>query len=121
MNPKIDTKSMMATMPMFLEIDKEIDNFYKLVNEKNIEPKTLHDLERIEKFFNNTLSNIKELINKSNYSKEDKLLLKSKLTLDFHGGLSEKFNLDFNAIPAALGQYNQKIFNKALEDLQKIM
>ena len=121
MNPKVDTKAMMASIPMFVSIDEELANFYILIKEKDIEPKTLQDLERVEKFFNKTLNTILELINNSSYENVEKVLLKSKLIIDFHADIAEKFNFDFLLIPSAFGPYNQNLINKSMEDLQKIM
>ena len=118
---QVDTRAMMAQIPMFVEIDKEVDNFYKLLKEKNIEPKNYNDIERIEKFFNKTLKEITNIVKKSEYSDEDKTFLLSKLTVDMYGKLGDEYNLDFQQIPVYMGRWNVENFNQAAENLSKMM
>lgn len=118
-NPQMDTKAMAASVPLFVNIDKEDAIFYQLIKDKNIEPKTLQDLERIEKFFNKTLKNILQLVKDSDFDEDEKQLLNARLVLDIHANFADKFGFNFMEVPGALGPWNQEIFRKAMSLMQQ--
>lgn len=119
MKEQIDIKSIAATMPIFKAIDDEVASFYQLLKDKNIEPKSHEDVERVERFFNKSLKTILALMDKSSFEPDEKELMKARLVLDMHGNFAEKFNLNFINLPSLLGKWNQEMFTKAMENLQK--
>ncbi len=115
----MDTKAMAAQIPLFVEIDKEVEDFYSFLKDKNIEPKPNESLERIEKFFNKTLKIIIDLVKKSEYSREDKELLIARLILDMHGNFAEKYNINFEQLPSLLGSWNVDVRQKSMGNVAK--
>jgi hypothetical protein len=116
-NPE-DISAMTASISSLSTLDSEVDKFYKLLKEKEIEPKSLNDLERIIRFFDSTY----EIITKN--IKEDKSIpepLKQtvigRFTIDFFAKLAETYSLDFMSVPNYLGEHNQKRFLEAQKNL----
>lgn len=116
---EFDVKSITGMIPVFGKIDKEVEEFYKFLKEKDIEPKSPTDIERIERFFNKTLKAVLELMDNSSFNINDKELMKARLILDMHGNFAEKFNIDFMTLPTLLGAWNEEIFKNAMENLIK--
>jgi len=121
MNEELDIKSMTAAIPTFVKIDKIVDDFFTLLNEKNILPKSISDLERVERFFNVALNDIKKEVSISTFEPEDKELLKSKLTMDFYAKLADESNLPLEQVPMGLGSWNLDNFQEEVKNLAKYM
>lgn len=117
---QIDLKQLTANNKIFSEMDKEVESFYNLLKEKNIEPKTLNEVERTEKFFSASLKKILSIIEGSSYDKESKKLMRVHGTIDFYGRFSERFNLDFDQLAAYMGKSNLEELKKAMEDFKTL-
>jgi len=118
----IDTASMMKKNSLYMRINELDEELYSVIKEKKIEIKDINDIERIERFFNPLLKKIVKLIDEDKtLMKPLKMLVKSRVVLDFHGNLAEKYNLDLIEVINKLGRYNKEITEQAMKDLKGIM
>lgn len=111
---KIDVKSIAASVPLLVEIDKQDSEFYQLIKDKKLEPKVLRDLEKIEVLFNNNLKKILKLVNSSSFEKEEINLINARVILDSHNNIANKFGFDTMEVPKTFGPWNEEIFQKAM-------
>jgi len=111
-------KGMMESNKLFGEIEELDNEFYALLKEKDIEPKSINDIERVEKFFNQYFKQFLDLIKKSSFSDMEKKILTSRITIDFHGMFAEKYNLSIEMVVHTLGKWNVEKMNEAVKDLK---
>jgi len=90
-------------------IDEIEENFYKFLKDKNIEPSSLNDLDRLEREFNNTLDKMIKITKEIFPIEEQYNFVKSRLIIDFHYNLGLKYKLEPTLIASALGKYNEKL------------
>jgi len=113
-----DPIGMTNNSTFYLEIDKKVNSFYDIIKNKNILPKTLNDLCKIEPLFSKCINDICILIDKEeSLHPEFKEILKSRCTIDMYGKLSENFNLDFLSIPEYMGPASIEQFTKASQNI----
>ena len=106
------------SMSSLVAMDKEVDKFYQLLKDKDIEPKTIADLERVIRFFDDTIKVVTEEIMKDEaITKDLKDFVIARFTLDMYGKLSETFNLPFELVPSGLGSHNQNKFNQSIKEV----
>jgi len=116
----LTSENLTATMnsnPVFSNIDIEVNNFYILIKEKNIEPKELKDLQRIDILFQQTIKNVKILIDSSPYPDEMKKIIYSRFVIDMYGKLHETFNLPFELIPENFGPASVRQFKEVSKSI----
>jgi len=117
----LDTKAMAAQIPLFVSIDEEVDNFFKKVKEKNVKLECLQDLERLDVILEGFFKTIRGILDKSPFSKEDKLFLSAKLSLDMYGKISEEYNMNIESVPQYLGRTHKERFDQAANILTSMM
>jgi methylaspartate ammonia-lyase len=117
----LDTKAMAAQIPLFVSIDEEVDNFFKKVKEKNVKLECLQDLERLDVMLEDFFKSIRGILEKSPFSKEDRLFLSAKLSLDMYGKISEEYNMDIESVPQYLGRTHKERFDQAENILTSMM
>lgn len=116
---EMDIKSLTGHLPVFEQMEKVEKDFYQILKDKDIEPKSHADVERIERFFNKALRDMTEILDKSSFDDFEKSFLKTKLIIDFHGKTAEMFNIDVMVFPQLLGKYNSDLFTKSIDDFNR--
>jgi len=104
---------------IFFKISEEEEKFHQLLIDKDIIPKNIDDIERIERLFNSSLETISNIVKKSTFSESEKEFILCKLIIDFHGRTAEKYGFDFFTFPELLGKSNAEKFLKAIEKFNK--
>jgi len=111
----IDTKQLASTNRLFGRLDEELENLFKIIEDKNIEIKSLQDIERVERYISETLLNSIELIDKSSYEGFIIDEMKKAVIKELIGRFSEKFGLDPMYVITELDKEMQDLFKNALK------
>jgi hypothetical protein len=101
------------------EVDNIEKDFYKILEDKNVEIKSPSDIERIDVIFNNSLNKMLDIVKRGGYNKEEAAIIRSRFIIDFHVRLAEKYNLDPYSIASYFGPHNDKIFQDAIKNIKK--
>ena len=114
----MNTKALAATNKVFGEIDEINEGFYKVIKDKNIQIKSLMDIERVEIMFEKTLKELLKLIESiDNYENQIKQIIKARVILDFHGRFADSYGFDLMAVVDRLSSYNKTQFTWAMENI----
>ena len=115
MNEKInDPKTFMLKYNIFDTLQKEIDVMENEIKSKNIEIKTIRDIERVQTIYTKHFKELIKLIDSSKEFEKDELqVLKNGLILDFHIRLAESVKCDVLDLLNVFGRYHTEQFKKA--------
>ena len=114
-------QSMQSKVKELDKIDIYEKEFYKIIEDKNIEISKPADVQKVERIFSKTLNDMLKIIESDKFNDDEKIILSSRFIIDFHVRFAEKYNFNPYEISSYFGKYNEEIFEKAVRDIKKFV
>ena len=111
----MDTKALAGTNKVFSQLDEQYDNLIKKIEEKNIEIKTLKDVERVEVYISSTIKTSISLIKASGFDKFIIDEMEKAVVKELIGRFSERYGLDALMVVNELDRDVRDLFKKAIK------
>jgi len=111
----LDTKALAGTNKIFGELDEQYNNLIKKIREKNIEIKTLKDIERVEVYISSTLKTSISLVKSSGFDKFIIDEMEKAVVKELVGRFSERYALDPLMVVNELDGNVRDLFKKAIK------